>query len=153
MTSKRICMGALAILAGIGAMYALLSMLTQGMLGGVSPAEVWWDRLYVWWIDFLAAGLLLMLAVLLWRKAYATTSLRPERGAKRRVLLFPLAHIFLTSALYFADLAAYLFEHGGGDSSSMPALYALVSVTSAVVALAIFWSLRARSNVGKKAMH
>jgi hypothetical protein len=56
---------ALAWIAGVGSVYLVLAMFTQGMLGGVSPEEIWWDRVYAWWGDFLAAGWLMMAAIYL----------------------------------------------------------------------------------------
>lgn len=130
MTAKKLLLRAMAVAAALAALYALLAMLTQAMLGGHSAEQIWWDRVYAWWVDFLGAGMLSLLAVYLWRKS--TTEGRPRPIL--RVVLFPLAHVFLTGCLYFADLAAYARKEGGSRTVSYIAI-AIVSVAASVVTL------------------
>jgi hypothetical protein len=132
----------IACLAGLGSAYAFVAMFTQAMLGGPSEAEVWWDRVYIWWIDFLAVGLLLMLAIYLWRRSTRSPeseTSRRSRGAWR-VVLFPLGHSLLTGCLYFADLGSYLAEQANNQGSgSAPSIYFAIAVALAVGAAGAFW--------------
>jgi hypothetical protein len=132
-----------ALAAGAASLYALLSALTQGMLGSAGPEEVWWDRVYAWWVGFLSAGLLLMLAVYLWRKAQHLTRSAPAAQHGRavwRVVLFPAGHVLLTGCLYFADFASYLRDQGSGGAGSNPSMaYFLVAAVLVSGAAVVFW--------------
>jgi hypothetical protein len=140
--SKQLLLRGCAVTAALLSLYAVLAMFTQAMLGGHSAGQIWWDRLYAWWVDFLAAGLLALLAVYLWRRsqrAPGITSRRP--GLAPRVILFPLGHVFLTACLYFGDFASYLRNSGNsGDQSFRATLYVGISVVCAAVSVATFWS-------------
>lgn len=95
-------------------------MLTQAMLSGASPEDVWWDRVYFWWVDFLAAGLLMMLAVYAWRKSQGSARSENARLGRKvtwRVILFPVGFIVLTACLYLADLAWYRANFEGIDDA------------------------------------
>lgn len=131
-----------SILAAFGAAYAVLAFFTQAMLAGRSPEQLWWDRFYAWWVDFLAAGLLALLAVYLWRRARVAAksgnNLSPIGGLSRRATLLPIAHVFLTASLYFADFAWYCHEYEHTSSG----LYAGVSTAcgAAMIATLVFAS-------------
>lgn len=144
---------ALAWIAGIGSVYLVLAMLTQGMLGGASPEEVWWDRIYAWWVDFLAAGWLMMFAIYLGRKYRSLISPSISVGSKRaswRVVLFPAGHVLLTGCLYFADLAAYLMNRETSEANRSIFYFALSLVLVAASA-AIFWCAHRLKGVGSAA--
>jgi hypothetical protein len=137
MTRKLLVLRGIALLAALLAVYALLSMLTQAMLGGHSADQVWWARVYAWWVDFLTAGLLGLLSVYLWRRAQRTETFTPARPrARRRAFLFPLAYVFLTACLYFADFASYI----RGGSPSRSSLYGGIAIACAAVSMALLWS-------------
>lgn len=121
---------AMAVAAALVALYALMAMLTQAMLGGHSTQQIWWDRVYAWWVDFSGAGILGSLAVYLWRKS----NIERRPGAVLRVALFPLAHVFLTGCLYFADFAAYVRN----GSASRTTLYAAIAIVFAAASVATF---------------
>jgi hypothetical protein len=140
MNRNKVTLAVFAWIAGAGSLYALLAMLTQAMLGGTSEKAVWWDRVYAWWVDFLAAGLLLMLAIYLWRRARRPNHAKNTRTsrAKWRVVAFPAGHLLLTGSFYCADFAWYLREYGarGPESSSIYFPVAALLLFGAVVA---FW--------------
>ena len=128
--------------AALGAAYAVFATFTQGMLGGVSAQEIWWDRLFAWWVDFLAAGWLLMLAIYLWRRASRKASVETRSRSRSgwRVALFPLGHVLLTGCLYFADFGSYVAgQVGGQGSSSLPSTYFAIAAVLAVGAASVFW--------------
>jgi hypothetical protein len=146
MKGKRITFLALSGVAALGALYAILAMLTQGMLGGTSSQEIWWDRVIAWWVDFLAAGLLLMLAIYLWRRSGRVgQSVRPpDSTAKWRVVILPLGHLLLTGCLYFADFAWYLREYQAGEAGAQErsSIYLLIAVLLLAGAVLAFWQGR-----------
>lgn len=140
--NPRIVLRVVACIVGLGAVYAVLAMFTQAMLGGASAQEIWWDRIYAWWVDFLATGWLLMLAIYLWRRSTRNPSAEtPSRTRSAwRVALFPLAHMLLTGCLYFADFGSYVADYPGEqERGSTPATYFGVATLLAVGAAAVFW--------------
>ena len=140
---------ALAWIAGIGSVYLVLAMFTQGMLGGVSPEEIWWDRVYAWWVDFLAAGWLMMAAIYLGKKSRSLTGrISSPRAARSvwRVVLFPVGHILLTGCLYFADFASYLVDQSGAEASRST-FYFVLSLVLVAASVAVFWYARRLGNV------
>jgi hypothetical protein len=110
MSSKKTLMLVLAWIAGLGSVAAFLAMLTQAMLTGTSPEAVWRSRVYLWWVDFLLAGWLLLASVYLVRKSRRLEQAEISQPSKsvQRVVLFPLGHLLLTACLYFADYAWYV---------------------------------------------
>lgn len=144
MTRKLLALSGLAVVAALGSLYAILAMFTQAMLGGYSPQEVWWDRVYAWWVDFLAAGLLAMLAVYFWRKSRRSDApLTAERRSRmaRRLVLFPLAHVFLTTCLYFADFGSHLRRGlAPAEGSARGTVYLGIAVACGAAAFATFRS-------------
>lgn len=144
---------ALAWIAGIGSVYLVLAMFTQGMLGGASPEEIWWDRVYAWWVDFLAAGWLMMAAIYLGRKSRRL--IKPNASSSGvesswRVVLFPAGHVLLTGCLYFADFAVYLVNQAGSEASRSTFYFAL-SLALVVASGAVFWYAHRLKNIGKVA--
>lgn len=144
---------ALAWIAGIGSMYLVLAMFTQGMLGGASPEEIWWDRIYAWWVDFLAAGWLMMAAVYLGRKSRRLINPSGSPSSAKsswRVVLFPAGHILLTGCLYFADFAAYLVNQTSSEASRSTSYFAL-SLALVAASAAVFWYAHRLKGIGKAA--
>ena len=148
MSRNRIVFTALAAIAALGSLYAILAMFTQGMLGGVSPQEVWWDRIYAWWLDFLAAGLLLMLAIYLWRRARRIE--QQSSRAKWRVVILPLGHLLLTGCLYFADFGWYLRDEGITEQGAYQrsAIYLIIAASLLAGSVAAFWQGRKLRSAG-----
>lgn len=144
---------ALAWIAGIGSVYLVLAMLTQGMLGGASPEEIWWDRVYAWWVDFLAAGWLMMAAIYLGRKSRRLINPNVSRGGKKsswRVMLFPVGHVLLTGCLYFADFAAYLMNQASSEANRSTSYFAL-SLALVAASAAVFWYAHRLKGLGEVA--
>lgn len=139
MMSKKILFCGFACIAVLGSLYAVLAMLTQAMLSGTSAESIWWDRIYIWWVDFLAAGLLMMLAIYLWRKSRRLDD--PNAGLDRRVawriVLFPVGYVLLTACLYFADFASYLKDQDGAGERT--ATYFAAATGLVMAAITVFW--------------
>ncbi len=145
MSGKKAALVACAWIAGLGSIYAVLAMFTQAMLGGGAAEPGWWDRFYIWWVDFLGAGLLLMLAIYLGRKARrvdrAEESTNPR--TRWRVALFPLGQLLLTGCLYFSDLAWYVSEHPANSKPSLQSsVYMALSISLIAAAAIVFWRAR-----------
>ena len=148
MNSKRVAFIVAAVVAALGAAYAVLAMFTQGMLGGISASEVRWDRIVVWWVDFLAAGLLLMLAVYLWRRSGHTVSSRSSNSGKWRVVILPVGHLLLTGSLFFADFAWYLREYEAGEAQVRSGGYLFLAILLlGGSALAFWWARKLHKKV------
>ena len=113
---RKVLFIAAAIAAVVAAYFLFEGMLAQVLLSGISDEQVQKSRMLAWLIYCPAAGILVLTAAYLIRRAVGLGAAKMRTihvGSKAwmRLVLLPCAWVLLCGSLYFADLAWYVGQH------------------------------------------